>query len=168
MIRVKKIAHAIYEMPDVDKQTEYYTEVLGLTETGKDKDAVYLASTVDHHSVVLRKGAQAKCVRLGFQIAPDDDLDALEKEVRGHGIKTERQKDPQPSIAEALTFQDPKGTVMEVFKRDAFSGQRFPRKGIVPHKLGHVAFFVTDVLKVTKFYCDVLGFRESDRMGDFF
>jgi len=25
MIRVKKIAHAIYEMPDVDKQTEYYT-----------------------------------------------------------------------------------------------------------------------------------------------
>src|SRR5436305_10295008 len=58
MIRVKKIAHAIYEMPDVDKQTEYYTEVLGLTITGKDKDAVYLASTVDHHSVVLRKGSK--------------------------------------------------------------------------------------------------------------
>ena len=37
MIRVKKIAHAVYEMPDVDKQTEYYTEVLGLTLTGKDK-----------------------------------------------------------------------------------------------------------------------------------
>ena len=31
MIRVKKIAHAIYEMPDVDKQIEYYTEILGLT-----------------------------------------------------------------------------------------------------------------------------------------
>ena len=60
MIRVKKIAHAIYEMPDVDKQTEYYTEILGLTVTGKDKDAVYLASTVDHHSVVLRKGSQSQ------------------------------------------------------------------------------------------------------------
>ena len=81
MIRVKKIAHAVYEMPDVDKQTEYYTEVLGLTLTDKDKEAAYLASTVDHHSVVLRKGAQAKCVRLGFQLAPDDDLDAFEKEV---------------------------------------------------------------------------------------
>ena len=31
MISVKKIAHAVYEMPDVDKQTEYYTEILGLT-----------------------------------------------------------------------------------------------------------------------------------------
>ena len=38
----------------------------------------------------------------------------------------------------------------------------------MPHKLGHVAFHVTDVKHVTKFYCDVLGFRESDWMGDFF
>ena len=151
MIRVKEIAHAIYEMPDVDKQTEYYTEVLGLTVTGKDKDAVYLASTVDHHSVVLRKGSKSKCARLGFQIAPEDDLSAFEKQVQGLGIKTERQKDPEPSISDMVTFQDPKGTVMEVFKRDAFSGQRFPTKGIVPHKLGHVAFFVSDVKNTTKF-----------------
>ena len=78
MIRVKKIAHATYEMPDIDKQVEYYTEVLGLTVTGKDKDAVYLASTVDHHSVVVRKGAQAQCTRVGFQIGPEDDLNAFE------------------------------------------------------------------------------------------
>ena len=26
----------------------------------------------------------------------------------------------------------------------------------------------TDVKRVTKFYCDVLGFRESDWMADFF
>ena len=168
MIRVKKIAHAVYEMPDVDKQSEYYTEVIGLAQTDKSKDAVYLASTIDHHSVVLRKGSQAKCVRLGFQIGPDDDLGAFEKQIQGHGIKTQRRKDPEPTIADMVTFEDPKGTVMEVFKRDAFSGQRFATKGIVPHKLGHVAFFVTDVKHVTKFYCDVLGFRESDWMGDFF
>ena len=57
---------------------------------------------------------------------------------------------------------------MEVFKRGAFAGQRFPNKGIVPHKLGHVAFFVKEVKKLTDFYCDVLGFRVSDWMGDFF
>src|SRR5262249_60865704 len=84
MIRVKKIAHAVYEMPDVDKQTEYYADVIGLTPTDKSKDAVYLASTIDHHSVVLRKGSQAKCVRIGFQIGPDDDLGAFEKQIQGH------------------------------------------------------------------------------------
>jgi catechol-2,3-dioxygenase len=168
MIRVKKIAHASYEMPDVDKQVEYYTDIVGLTVTDRGKDAVYLASTIDHHSIVLRKGAQAKCVRIGFQIAPDDDLDAFERQVQGHGIKTARKKDPAPSIKDAITFEDAKGTVMEVFKRDAFSGQRYPTKGVVPFKLGHVAFFTKDVKHVTKFYCDVLGFRESDWMGDFF
>jgi catechol 2,3-dioxygenase-like lactoylglutathione lyase family enzyme len=168
MIRVRKIAHASYEMPDVDKQVEYYTEILGLTLVDRDEEAAYLASTVDHHSVVLRKGAEAKCVRIGFEIAPDDDLDAFEQQVRGKGIKTERKKDPEPTIGDAVTFADPKGTVMEVFKRGEFTGQRFQAKGVVPHKLGHVAFHVTEVKKVTDFYCDVLGFRVSDWMGDFF
>jgi len=168
MIRVKKIAHASYEVPDVDQQADYYSNILGMTVAAKEKDATFIANTVDHHSVVLRKGAQPQCVRVGFQIGPDDDLDAFEKQVQGHGIKTRRQKDADPSVTDAVTFEDPKGTVMEVFKRDAFAGQRFPSKGIVPHKLGHVAFHVTDVKHVTKFYCDVLGFRESDWMADFF
>ena len=50
-----------------------------------------------------------------------------------------------------VTFEDPKGTVMEVFKRGEFAHQKFPSKGIVPHKLGHVAFFVTDVKKHHRF-----------------
>src|SRR5215468_834336 len=133
MIRVKKIAHAVYEMPDVDKQSEYYTEVIGLALTDKSKDAVYLASTVDHHSVVLRKGPQAKCVRLGFQIAPEDDLGAFEKQIQGHGIKTQRRKDPEPATGNRVTFKAPRETARGVLKRDASGGKRFPTKGIVPH-----------------------------------
>src|SRR5262249_61166101 len=70
MIRVRKIAHASYEMPDLEKQTAYYTDILGLNLIAKEKDTVYLANTVDHHSLVLRKGDQPKCTRIGFQIGP--------------------------------------------------------------------------------------------------
>jgi catechol-2,3-dioxygenase len=168
MIRVKKIAHAVYETPDLDKQTEYYTDVLGLNLIAKDKDASFLASTLDHHSVVLRKGAAAQCVRLGFQIAPDADLNAFEKQTTAQGVKTKRLKDPEPTISDMVTFEDPKGTVMEVFTRPGGQNQSFPKKGIVPHKIGHVAFHCADVKLITKFYLDVLGFRESDWMGDFF
>src|SRR5712692_10554271 len=104
MIRVRKIAHASYEMPDLEHQLEYYTEILGLAVAAREKDAVYLASTVDHHSVVLRKGSEAKCTRIGFQIGPDDDLDAFERQTTAHGIKTQRKKDPEPSISDAVTF----------------------------------------------------------------
>ena len=110
MIRVKKIAHATYEMPDLDKQVEYYTEILGLTLTERSKDAAYLASTVDHHSVVLRQGAAAKCTHIGFQIGPDDDLSAFERQVQGHDVKTERRRDADPTITDMVVFEDPKGT----------------------------------------------------------
>jgi catechol 2,3-dioxygenase-like lactoylglutathione lyase family enzyme len=168
MIRVKKIAHATYETPDLDQQTEYYTDILGLNLVAREKDAVYLASTLDHHSVVLRKGDAAQCVRLGFQLGPDDDLDAFEKQTKAHGVKTRRLKDPEPTISDMVSFEDPKGTVMEVFKRPEPQAQKFPQKGIVPHKIGHVAFHCADVKLVTRFYLDVLGFRESDWMADFF
>ena len=45
MIRGKRIAHAVYEMPHVSKQIEYHIEVLDLTQIGKDKVSAYLAST---------------------------------------------------------------------------------------------------------------------------
>ena len=57
---------------------------------------------------------------------------------------------------------------MEVFKSPEPQKQAFRPNGIIPHKLGHVAFHVTDVQGTTRFYCDVLGFRVSDWMGDHF
>lgn len=168
MIGVRKIAHAAYETPDLEQQTEYYTNILGMTLTAKDKDAVYLANTIDHHAVVLRRGAAAQCTRIGFELGPNDDLDAFEKQTAAQGVKTSRKKDPEPTISDMVVFEDPKGTVMEVFKRPEPQPIKFTRNGVVPHKLGHVAFHVTEVKKVTAFYCDVLGFRVSDWMADFF
>jgi len=46
--------------------------------------------------------------------------------------------------------------------------QPFRTSGIVPYKLGHVAFHVTDVKAVTRFYCDVLGFTRVRLDGDYF
>ena len=168
MIRVRKISHATYETPEIDKQTEYYTDILGLTLVAKDKDTVYLANTVDHHCVILRPGSEPKCTGIGFQIGPDDDLDGFEKQTSSHGLRTSRRSDAEPTVADMVVFDDPKGTVMEVFKRPEPQKQPFRQNGIIPHKLGHVAFHVTDVKAATRFYCDVLGFRVSDWMGDHF
>jgi catechol 2,3-dioxygenase-like lactoylglutathione lyase family enzyme len=168
MIRVHKITHAGYETPDLDAMTEYYTDILGLAVAAREKDTVFLGSTADHHSVVLRRGKNARCASIAFQISPDDDLTEFAKQAETQGIRTQRKEDPEPTISEMITFVDPKGTTMEVFKRSEFSRQKFQSEGIVPLKLGHVAFHVTDVKLTTKFYCDVLGFRESDWMADVF
>jgi len=168
MIKVRRIGHANFTTPDVNRQVAYYTEILGLTLVDKTPQAAYLASTNDHHSVVIRHGEAPLCTALAFQIAPSADLGDFEKQVQAQGITTQRMKDPEPGIADMVVFENPAGTKMMVFNERATSPQKFNEKGVVPTKLGHVAFNVIDVKKVVQFYVDVLGFRVSDWMGDFF
>ena len=92
--------------------------------------------------MVLRKGGAANACGSASS-RPDDDLDAFEKQTQAHGVKTRRLKDPEPTVSEMVAFEDPKGTLMEVFKRAEPQTQKFPIKGIVPHKIGHVAFIAS-------------------------
>ena len=78
----------------------------------RDQGKVREACELLDHSVVLRHGGKANCVALSFQIPPDADLDAFERQVAAQGVKTERKKDPEPSVTDAVTFADPKGTIM--------------------------------------------------------
>ena len=93
-----------------------------------------------------------------------DVVKALQKE----GIKCERRQGISPGVADAVTFEDPKGTPV-----DLYAGYQFAKQDGIPGifnilKLGHVAYRVLDVQEVVKFYRDVLGFRVSDWRGDFF
>lgn len=167
MHRIRRIAHATFETNDLVRQTEYYENVLGLTVTEKTADRVYLASVLDHQSVVLTRGENAACRRLSFQVAPGD-LGAFKKQVEAAGVNVSESSDVQPNIAKQINFEDTKGTVIEVFEECEHTSQGYASTGIVPLKLGHVAFNTDDIQRDVAFFRDVLGFRESDWMGDFF
>ena len=168
MIKVNRIVYTAFETPDLEAQVEHYTKIMGLTLVEQDGDAAYLSAGGDHHTVALRKGGEARCDAVGFQLPPGTDLDAYEKQVQAHGIKTERRTDAQPDIKDALIFSDNNGTNVEAFVEAEPAGVGFQPSGISPNKLGHVAFNCTDTQSTVKFYCDVLGFTVSDWMGDFF
>ncbi|CAN0323932.1 unnamed protein product [Phaeothamnion confervicola] len=168
MIKVRRIGHASFVTPDVSRQVAYYTDVLGLTLVDRTSQAAYLAGTNDHHSVVIRHGEAPQCTHLSFQVSPLADLGEFERQVKAHGIKVERTRDAEPSIPDMVVFDNPAGTKIQVYTERSASAQKFQDKGVVPTKLGHVAFNVIDVKKVVTFYVDVLGFRVSDWMGDFF
>jgi hypothetical protein len=46
MTPIRRIACASFETPDIERLTDYYVNVIGLSLAAKEKDAVYLASTV--------------------------------------------------------------------------------------------------------------------------
>ena len=73
-----------------------------------------------------------------------------------------------PGMGQVLSFQDDKGTTIEVFKEWSYLGKHEQTAGIGPLKLGHVAFYTPDIQRTVAFYEKVLGFRVSDWIGDFF
>jgi len=162
MLNVRRLGHASFSTPDLDGQVAYYADVLGLRVIARDKDRAFLACRTGLEAIALERGDAVALKRLSFQVAPGTDLAAAERTLSDLGIKSERRSGISPGIAQALVFADVKGTLIELFADYAFAADDGAQAVITALKLGHVAYRVTDVQQVVKFYTDVLGFRVSD------
>jgi catechol 2,3-dioxygenase-like lactoylglutathione lyase family enzyme len=168
MIAVRRLGHATLTTPDIDRQIAYYTEVVGLTLLARDGKRAILATKQGLEAIALEPGAPNALSRIAFQVAPGSDLGELAHALAKHAVKTERRSDISPGVADAIVFKDPKDTWVEVFAEYAFGKEDLSLTGIMPIKLGHVAYRVNDVQRTVNFYTDVLGFRVSDWNGDTF
>ena len=168
MIKVLRIGHATFETPDLAKAIDYYTQVAGLALAGRETGRAFLATKIGQLAIELQEGAQARCSKLSFEVAPNADFADLQKNLSGHGVKSELRSDSVPGQPKVLTFQDPKGTTIELFNQWSYLGNQEQVVGVGPLKLGHVAFTVPDPKATADFYAQVLGFRMSDWIGDFF
>jgi catechol 2,3-dioxygenase-like lactoylglutathione lyase family enzyme len=168
MIKVTRIGHATFETPDLERQIDYFTNVVGLVLAERDAGHAYLATRVGNLSVQLDKGETARCTRLSFQAAPDSDIDALRRGLAAEGVQCDLRADPAPGIPQMISFADPKGTMVDVFTAARPLAGKAASGGIGPLKLGHLAFCVEDPKFFADFYGRVLGFRVSDWIEDWF
>jgi catechol 2,3-dioxygenase-like lactoylglutathione lyase family enzyme len=168
MIQVRRLGHATLTTPDLDRAIDYYVEIIGLTLVARDKRRAVLASRQGLEAIALEPGDPNALAGLSFQVAPGLDLAALARALAQEGLRSERRSGISPGIADALVFKDPKGTDIAVFSDYTFAAEDRTPAGIAPLKLGHVAYRVTDVQAIVKFYTDVLGFRISDWRDDTF
>jgi catechol 2,3-dioxygenase-like lactoylglutathione lyase family enzyme len=162
MIHVRRLGHATLTTPDIDRQVAYYTEVVGLTLLDRGAKHAVLASKLGLEAVALEAGPPDALARLAFQVAPGSELAHLARALSQHGITSERRSNISPSVSDALVFRDAKDTIIEIFSEYRFPAEDPTQNGIMPIKLGHVAYRVRDVQQVVKFYTGVLGFRVSD------
>ncbi|MFL5088784.1 MAG: VOC family protein [Xanthobacteraceae bacterium] len=168
MIDVLRVGHATFTTPDLERQVAYYSDVLGLIVTERDKNRAFLATRTGLEAIALERGDKPELTRLSFQVAADADFAAYARELSEHGIKSEQRNGISPGAARALTFTDIKGTVIELYSDYVFAKDDGKQVTITPLKLGHIAHRVADVQKVVKFYTEVLGFRVSDWRDDTF
>jgi catechol-2,3-dioxygenase len=169
MTTVKRLGHSTFTTVDLERQIEYWTAVMGLVVIDRGQDHCFLGTSLGEEAIALERGSDAGFMRrIAFQIKPGSDLGSFAAKLAEHGLKSEYRSDISPGVREALTFTDPKGTLVEIYADYTFSPQKDVASVISPIKYGHVAYRVKDPQKISKFYCDILGFRVSDWIGDHF
>jgi catechol 2,3-dioxygenase-like lactoylglutathione lyase family enzyme len=168
MIKVKRMSHATFVTPDLDRQIDYFTQVAGLALAERENGRAYLATKVGDLAVQLEKGDQARCAKIAFQAAPETSVEDIRRGIEAEGVRCQVSNSETPGVPKMVTFEDPKGTVLEVFAEQTQIAGNQAVAGVGPLKLGHLAFCVPDPKSLADFYSRVLGFRVSDWIQDWF
>jgi catechol 2,3-dioxygenase-like lactoylglutathione lyase family enzyme len=166
-VHVTKLGYVGFETPDLDRLVDYYTNTLDFVLVERDARRAFLTTTWDHHSVVL-EAAPGKRARsfVGYQLR--EDVASAERRLRAAGYEVERRSDIAPATPDVLVLHEPMtGTRLHLFDGQAGSGVD-DGATLRPAKLGHVAAFTPELRSMQSFYQDLLGFRWSDTVADFF
>ena len=165
-IRVSKLGYVGFETPDVERLVEYYTKVLDFALVDGAPEGAFLTTGTDHHCVVVTRGDTRARAVVGYEIW--EDLDSAQQRLKEAGYETQRRSDVGPGTPDVLVLEEPStGTPLHLITAQDPSGVGgYPP--LRPTKLGHVAAFTPALDPMQSFYQDLLGFRWSDTVGDFF
>ena len=164
MVEVKRIRHASFATDKIEQQIEYYQSIVGLGLVEKRADRALFASESGELTLVLEKAAASGCKAMAFEISPNAELGDVAKQLKDLGIHSDIRSDDLPGVSKTLVFADADGRQIELFSQWQFTPPGEQVRGIVVNKLGHMALSAPDPDRTAKFYSDVLGFRDSDRI----
>jgi catechol 2,3-dioxygenase-like lactoylglutathione lyase family enzyme len=171
-MNVTKIGYLTLETPDLAKQAAYFSDVLGLRLLAKAGSEAFFACQADAVSVVLRQGTVARCLAISLEVPGTLSFADATKELAGKGVGSRLKSDAAPETRELLSVDAPEGLRIDLTHERPAGEDTVPAlatgDGIAPRKLGHVAFNVENVQATVDFFVNVLGFRVSDWLGDFF
>ncbi|MGW4488685.1 VOC family protein [Amycolatopsis sp. NPDC004368] len=166
--RVSKLGYVEFTTPDVDRLVEYYRTCLGFRVEEQAPDVAYLTTGFDHHSVIIREGETAARTAVGYEIAFDPS--AAQRHLTDSGYEVSRRSDIAPGTSDVLVLAEPGTDVplhLYAAQTPSAAGTE-PGPAHRPTKLGHLAAFTPSLNRIQGFYEDLLGFRWSDTIGDFF
>jgi catechol 2,3-dioxygenase len=178
---ILRLSHVEIRVPDLELATAYYSEVVGLIETAREPERVFMKCWDEHqhHSVVLVYAPTHGLNSFGFKVTGAADLDHYARRLQAAGVAVQRLEKGEwgPGHGQAIRFDLPSGHRMELVHGMEQVGNLLPRTnppprpmnltGIAPPRLDHLFLTAEEVDTVTVFLREVLDFRLTEQvMGD--
>jgi len=169
---VLRPGHMQIKVLDLDEAVDFYSNVLGLIQTGRDASRAYFKAwdERDHNSLILRDAGEAGMDFIGFKVADAATLAKLEADLKAYGVTTERIPAGELlETGERVRFEIPSGHLIELYadKTDVGNGQPYvnpapwtdaAERGIAPIRMDHALLYGPDIEKVQDLFVNVLGF----------
>ena len=169
---IVRCAYLELVVTDLAASREFYVDILGLTVTYEDENAIYLRPLEEfiHHNLVLRLGPVAAAAALAFRVRTPDDVDRAEAYYQAMGCRTERRADGfVRGIGDSVRVTDPLGFPYEFFyavehvERLAWRYELHTPGALV--RLDHFNQVTPDVPKGIE-YLEGVGFRVTEDIED--
>ena len=172
MSRVTDIRYVGYGVENFDAERAFYADNWGLVEVAAEDGLVWFKTHGDdeHHVVRLHKSDAGHVEVIALAAGSRDDVDALHDKVVESGcriVHTPRDLDA-PGGGYGFRFFSPDGLPFEISADVAKLDKReIERWEGIPIRISHIVLHSPDHQAAVRFFCDVLGFRVSDWLGDF-
>ncbi len=172
MSRVSEIRYVGYGVVDLATEREFYAHKWGLREVAAQDRAVYFAAEGHDELFIvrLRAAAENRIDVVALAAETRADVDALHAKVVAAGcqIVNAPQDLSTPGGGYGFRFFSPDGMQLEISSDVARGPARdMARWDAVPEKISHIVLHSPDQKAAAEFFCDVLGFKVSDWLGDF-
>jgi catechol 2,3 dioxygenase len=175
---VAHLAHLELLTPKPEESLRFFVDVLGLTESGRRGDSVYLRAFDDYERYSL-KLTGAKTSGLGhvaFRARSPQALERRVKALKGSGYEV-GWHEGELGHGPAYQFHDPDGHLVELYYetewyeappalRPALKNQpqRFPARGVNVRRLDHFNCLAVDIKANREFFERYLGFRLTEQI----
>jgi hypothetical protein len=146
--RISRLGLVEIRSLDLDRDLDYYLNVLGLQLTAREGKTAYMKGWDERHaySFALTESDRAGMVRMAFRTVDPEDLDYYEKRLKEFAVKYDTIPEDYRR-GRALRFTAPSGHTVELYNEMDYTGNVLPTvnpapwpeglRGIAPPRLDH-------------------------------
>jgi catechol-2,3-dioxygenase len=163
---LRRIHHVCLRTSDLPAAAQRWSIQFGLTVRELTSERARLACAYEPYSLELVPSDAPGADHTGYELARGVTLQDAARRFDGLGVEYEL-------VAGALRLRDPDGHGVELLPyhpdpdpRPAIARSTSTLGGFHPRKIGHVNSLTGQLSAQVAFYCDVLGLRVTDRLGD--
>ncbi len=175
---VAHLAHVELLTPTPDESLRFFTEVMGMQESGRSGSSVYLRGWDDyeHHTLKLTGHSTSGVGHVGLRARSPQALrrrvEAIERAGQGKGWT-----DGDVGHGPAYRFTDPDGHELELYWETEWyqpppqlrpalknQAQRYPARGVSVRRLDHLNLLAAEVAPSRDFLVGCLGARPTEQI----